>query len=108
MGQGNISKEEWLQKESSPLSSSLPVWQQAKSMARRRTHQRRTHQRQTHQQRHIANASTPSLRPNQTRHTGETRTPRVDPRGLGFATSNATLTVTTTSLLPVLQGANLP
>ena len=156
--QGNISKEEWLQKEFSPLSSSLPVWQQAKSMARRRTHQRQTHQRRTLQrrtlqrrtlqQRHIANASTPSLRPNQTRHTGdwkkykqlnycfvadkcmqrlqkslstfssvtnseekfhpgETRTPCVDPRGLGFATSTATLTVATTSLLPVLQGCFL-
>ena len=132
----------------SPLSSSLPVWllQQAKSMA---THGRRTHQQQrTLQQRHIANASTPSLRPNQTRHTGdwkkykqlnycfvaekcmqrlqkslstfssvtnseekfhpgETRTPCVDPRGLGFATSTATLTVATTSLLPVLQGCFL-
>merc|ERR1711934_1052127 len=52
--------------------------------------------------------TTPSLRPNQRRHTGETRTPCVDPRGLGFATSTATLTVATSSLLPVLQGASLP
>ena len=40
-------------------------------------------------------------------HPGKTRTSCVDPRGLGFATSNATLTVATTSLLPVLQGCFL-
>ena len=40
-------------------------------------------------------------------HPGETRTSCVDPRGPPNATSTATLTVATSSLLPVLQGCLL-
>merc|ERR1712055_582791 len=143
---GSISKEKWLRKEFSPLSSSLPVslLHQANAMARqqsthqpRSTHQQSIHQLQstlhpsTHQQSihqllstlhqrsthrrhlimeditsHFVNASTPSM--GNQMHTGETRTPCVDPRGQGSATSTATRTVETSSLLQVHQGASLP
>merc|ERR1711971_526045 len=55
---------------------------------------------------HFANASTPSM--GNPMHTGETRTPSVGPRDQGSATSTATLTVATSSLLPVHRGASLP
>merc|ERR1712210_162940 len=80
------------------------------------THQRpSTHQPSTHLlllllmediTSHFANASTPSM--GNPMHTGETRTPSVGPRDQVSATSTATLTVATSSLLPVHPGASLP
>merc|ERR1712051_672352 len=80
------------------------------------THQRpSTHQPSTHLlllllmediTSHFANASTPSM--GNPMHTGETRTPSVGPRDQGSATSTTTLTVATSSLLPVHRGASLP
>merc|ERR1712010_257105 len=142
---------QWLRKEFSPLSSSLPVslLQQANVMARQRStlHQPSTQLRSTHHQRsilkpsthqlrstlhqqstlhqrstpqpsthrrhlimeditnHFVNASTPSM--GNPTNTGETRTPCVGPRDLGSATSTATLTVGTSSILPAHQGASL-
>merc|ERR1712037_530197 len=55
---------------------------------------------------HFANASTPSM--GSPMHTGETLTPSVGPRDQGSATSTATLTVATSSPLPVHRGASLP
>merc|ERR1712032_654425 len=91
---GSISKKVWQRKESSALSSSLPLWLLqhpclgASLIASR-----------------FVNASTPSL--GLAMHTGETQTTSVGLAGLASATFLATLTVATSNPLLAHQGASL-
>merc|ERR1712130_452676 len=86
-----------------------PIHQQSTHKPTQPTHQRSTHQQHLIMEdikSHFVNASTPSL--DIPMLTGETRRPCVGPRVQVCAMLTATLTVATSSLLPVHQGASLP
>merc|ERR1739842_112999 len=91
----SISKELWLRKESSALSSSLssPLLQHL------------FHGREGANHNHFVTASTPSL--GLAMPTGETQSPSVGPVGLASAMFPAMLTVATSNQLPPHQGASL-
>merc|ERR1712158_139754 len=88
-------KEKWRRKESSALSSSLPLL----------LLQHPFHGREGASHNHFVTASTPSL--GLPMHTEETQTPSVGPVDLDSAMFPAMLTVATSNQLPVHQGASL-